>query len=85
MVIFQAIGAAASFVEEAEAKAEIKKIVVDNQAILDAVGAKVNANQEPINLEDKREQALLELQDENPLFEEAVADALWPLVKNFLP
>ena len=81
MVIVQAIGAAASFVDEDEAKAEIQEIEHDNQAIRDALVAKVGARASAV----QRERALLELQEDNPLFEEAVAAALFELVKKFLP
>jgi hypothetical protein len=81
MVIVQAIGAAASFVDEDEAKTEIQEIEHDNQAIRDALVAKVGARASAA----QRERALLELQEENPLFEEAVAAALFELVKKFLP
>jgi hypothetical protein len=79
MVVFQAIGAAASFVDEAEAKAEIRKIEVANQAIRDALIAKVGANA----TEEQREEALQELQNENPLFHEAVRAKLFELVLSF--
>lgn len=80
MVVFQAIGPAASFVDEDDAKTEVQTIERANQAIRDALIAKVGVRASPA----QREQALQDLMNENPLFHEAVRAKLFELVTSFV-
>ena len=82
MVITQSLGRGASSVDPDNAKAEIRRIESENQAIRNAVLAKVAASMKPSDKE-KREEALLGVMNENPSFEDAVNSALFQLMRQF--
>ena len=84
MVIFQSLGPSSVFVSERKAKAEIKKIERANQAIRDAVLTKVAASAQP-TLEEKREEALAEVQNENDVFADAINAKLGELLRRSHP
>ena len=65
-----------------EAKEVIRNVESENQAIRAAVLAKVAASMKP-KPEEKREEALLEVMNENPSFENAVSSALFKLLRQF--
>lgn len=73
MVISQSVGDEnAQLIDSDEAKSEIQKIEHANQAIRDALLKKVGQNTTQMTEEEKREQALLDLRAENPLFADAI-------------
>jgi hypothetical protein len=73
MVVVQAVGQAkAALIDPDDAKAEIRRIENENKAIRASLLIKVGNNE----TEAKREEALLDLRTENPLFAEATLRAL---------
>ena len=77
MVVIQAVGDEnAQLIDPDDAKAEIQKIEHANQAIRDGLLKKVGENRSPMDDDQKREKALLELQAENPLFADAIEKEL---------
>jgi hypothetical protein len=80
MTIYQTLGDASMFVDEDDAKAEIKAIERGNRAIRDALKQKVRDNAADISTAQKRDEALQELRNENPLFRDAVDQALYRLL-----
>jgi hypothetical protein len=80
MVIFSAVGEASIFIRETVAKRAIRKIENDNGAIRAELLNKVQNNRARITGDEKREQALLELRTENPLFGEAIDSAIRKLL-----
>ena len=84
MVIFQSLGPSMVFVSERKAKAEIRKIENANQAIRDAVDAKVAVSTKPTPAE-KREEALQKVRDENLLFSAQVDIGLLGLLQSSNP
>jgi hypothetical protein len=73
MVVVQALGEEkAAQVDQEFAKEEIRRIENENKAIRSSLLIKVGNNE----TEAKREQALLDLRTENPLFAEATLRAL---------
>ena len=82
MVIAQSLGPNwRTLVREDDAKAKIQAIEHSNQAIRDALVAKVGAGATP----SQREQALKQLRDQNPLFNDEIDKQLVRLVQQSRP